>query len=101
LAEVFWAESARSALTDLILSHSLPADATQRVTQSLRPLERFPRLGPELKRLGEGQELRFVIGPWPWLVLVYLYDETRDHVVIVSPEDGRSAISTRMRAGSS
>jgi hypothetical protein len=94
VAEVFWAESALSALNDLVLSHSLPPDTRERVAQSLRPLERFPRLGPELRRLDDDQELRFLLGPWRWLVVVYLYDPSQDRVIVVSPEDGRSAIST-------
>jgi len=97
MARVDWAESAVSALDQLILSHSLPTDTRRRVKSSLRPLERFARIGPEITRLADGKELRFVIGPWPWLVIVYLYDEAVDQVIVVSPEDGRSATSTIAR----
>jgi hypothetical protein len=97
VAQIFWAESARSALDQLILSHSLPADTRERVKHSLLPLGRFPRLGPEIARLEDGKELRFLIGPWPWLLLIYLYDEETDHVTVVSPEDGRSATSSVAR----
>jgi len=97
LARIEWSESAVSALDQLVLSHSLPADTRQRVKHSLRPLERFPRFGPELAVLRDGSELRFLIGPWPWLVLVYLYDESAQRVVVVSPEDGRAASSTIVR----
>jgi plasmid stabilization system protein ParE len=93
MARVVWAETARSALDQLILSHSLPTDTRERVKASLRPLERFPRLGPEITQLADGKEVRFVIGPWPWLVLVYIYDEDDDRLIVVSPEDGRSATS--------
>jgi hypothetical protein len=89
-----WAESAQSALDRLILSHSLPSDTRERVKASLRPLERFPRLGPEIAQLADGAELRFVLGPWPWLVIVYLYDPDDDRAIVVSTEDGRSATST-------
>ncbi len=37
--------------------------------------------------------MRFLIGPWPWLVLVYLYLALDDLVVVVSVEDGRTAVS--------
>jgi len=94
MAQIFWAESARLALAQLIDSHSLPADTRERVTLSLRPLARFPRLGPQIERLSDGKELRFLIGPWPWLVLIYTYDEQTDRVTVVSPEDGRAATST-------
>jgi hypothetical protein len=97
VARLRWADSAVAALDQLILSHSLPGDTRERVKDSLRPLERFPRLGPELGRLAVADELRFLIGPWPWLVLVYLYDEREDLVIVVSPEDGRAATSTIAR----
>lgn len=94
MAQVFWAEAARSALDRLIVSHNLPSDTRERVRNSLRALERFPRLGPEIRPLDDGNELRFVLGPWPWLVLVYTYDPAEKRVVVVSPEDGRAATST-------
>jgi hypothetical protein len=97
VAQLFWAESARAALDDLVLTHSLPGDTHERIAQSLRPLARFPRLGPEIQHLDDGQELRFLIGPWPWLLLVYVYDPAQDRVVVVSPEDGRAAISAARR----
>jgi hypothetical protein len=34
-------------------------------------LERFPRFGPEIGKLPDGAELRFLIGPWPWLIVIY------------------------------
>jgi hypothetical protein len=88
------AESAGAALDRLILSHSLPSDTRERVKASLRPFGRFPRLGPEIAQLADGTELRFVLGPWPWLVIVYLYDPDDDRAIVVSTEDGRSATST-------
>lgn len=97
MARVEWAESAGSTLDQLILSHSLPSDTRVRIRASLQPLARFPRLGPEIARPGSGEELRFVIGPWPWLVLVYLYDERDDRVIVVSVEDGRAATSAIAR----
>lgn len=94
MARIFWARRARLAFDQLILSHSLPDDTRERVAASLRPLERFPRLGPELQPLDDGNELRFLIGPWRWLVLVYVYDETGDRVTVVAAEDGRAATTT-------
>lgn len=97
MARVMWAESALSSLDRLILSHALPADTRERVRGSVEPLARFPQIGPEIEKLADGRELRFVIGPWPWLVIVYVYDSAADEVVIVSPEDGRAASSTVTR----
>jgi hypothetical protein len=68
------------------------------VRASVRALERFPRLGPEITQVADGNELRFVIGPWPWLVFVYLYDEHDNRVIVVSPEDGRAATATIARS---
>ena len=55
------AASAVEDLRTLIRTHSLPADTTSRVVKSLRPLERFPLLGPALTGRWEG--FRFVLGP--------------------------------------
>lgn len=76
-------------LARLIRSHSLPRDTTERVKRALRPLERFPLLGAELG--GRWAGLRFLVGPWRWMILVYAYFEDEERVVVVSIEDGRSA----------
>lgn len=75
-------------LETLIRTHSLPADTKQRVQASLRPLERFPRVGPELS--GRYSGLRFMLGPWRWLLLIYSFDEASDRVTVVSVQDARS-----------
>ena len=85
-------ELARTAVTDLdrlVRTHSLPRDTRERVRASLQPLGRFPRLGPELT--GRWQGFRFLLGPWRWMLLVYLFDETRDRVVIVTIQDARAS----------
>lgn len=85
-------ELARAAVEDLdalIASHSLPADTRARVRSALAPLAAFPRLGPELS--GRWTGLRFVLGPWRWLLLVYEFDEAADRVVVVTIQDGRGS----------
>jgi hypothetical protein len=87
-------ELARAAVEDLdalIRSHSLQPDTRARVARSLRPLERFPRMGPALTGRWEG--FRFLLGPWRWLPLVYVYLEDEDRVVVVTVQDARSAKS--------
>jgi hypothetical protein len=69
----------------------LPADALRRVQSSLRILERFPLAGRALT--GPWERTRFVIGPWPWLILIYLHDEDDDVVYIVAAHDGRGSSS--------
>jgi plasmid stabilization system protein ParE len=89
-----WTERALTDLDQLVLTHHLPPDTRDRLEDSARPLERFPRFGPEIGNLPGGAELRFLIGPWPWLILIYLYIESEDRIGVVSVEDGRAASST-------
>jgi plasmid stabilization system protein ParE len=87
-------ELARVAVEDLealIVTHSLPADTRARVARSLRPLARFPMMGPALGGRWEG--FRVLLGPWRWLLLVYVHLEAEDRVVVVSIQDARSATS--------
>lgn len=89
-----WSESALVSLERLRLTHSLPRDTRDRIEASSRRLSLFPRLGPELRILDDGAELRFLIGPWPWLVIVYLYIEAESRDAVISIEDGRAATAT-------
>jgi len=73
-------------LARLIVTHSLPADTSERVKRSLRPLADFPLLGAALE--GRWQGFRFILGPWRWMVIVYLVDE--EQVSVVTVQDGRS-----------
>lgn len=80
-------------LDALIRTHSLPADTRLRVARSLRSLEQFPLMGAALNGRWEG--LRFVLGPWRWLLLVYVFIESEDRVVVVTIQDGRSSAAGR------
>ena len=75
----------------LIRVLSLPADTTERVRASLEALATFPELGAPLT--GRWLGFRFVLGPWRWMLLVYVYDESADRVAIVTVQDARSAES--------
>ncbi len=75
----------------MILTHSLPADTRARVQRSLRALERFPRLGRELE--GRWRPFRLIIGPWRWLLIVYIYDEQADLVFVATIQDARSSLA--------
>jgi hypothetical protein len=37
------------------------------------------------------QGFRFILGPWPWMLLVYVYDSVLDQVAVVTIQDARSA----------
>lgn len=87
-------ELARVAVEDLdalIRTHSLPADTRARVARSLRSLERFPLIGPALGDRWQG--FRVLLGPWRWMLLVYVHHEVEDRVVVVSVQDARSSTS--------
>jgi plasmid stabilization system protein ParE len=89
-------EVARSAAADLdrlIRTHSLPKNTKQRIKRSLRPLGRFPRLGPELS--GRWAGFRFVLGPWRWMIVVYVYFEDENRVVVTTIQDARSSSAAR------
>ena len=89
MARVELASPAVEDLDRLIAVLSLPADTRERVRGSLALLTRFPRLGPELS--GRWQGLRFILGPWRWMLVVYEYFEDEDRVVVVTIQDGRSS----------
>ena len=89
MARVELSAVALEALENLIVTHSLPADTRSRVARSLRVLEQFPRLGPELT--GRWSGLRFLLGPWRWLLMVYVFLEDDDRVVVVTIQDARSS----------
>lgn len=76
-------------LDTLIDTHSLPHDTRARVRRSLSALQRFPRLSPDLGGRWEG--FRFLLGPWRWLLLVYVVLESEDRVVVVTVQDARSS----------
>jgi hypothetical protein len=89
VAQVELAVAAVEDLDSLIRTHSLPADTRARVALSLRSLAQFPNIGPALS--GRWQGFRFVLGPWRWLILVYVFIEAEDRVVVVTIQDARSS----------
>jgi len=98
VARVELAAAAVEDLDKLIRTHSLPADTRARVARSLRSLARFPNLGPALAGRWEG--FRFILGPWRWLILVYVCIESQDRVVVVTIQDARSSpAATTSRPG--
>ncbi len=76
-------------LDRMIVTHSLPLDARARVQRSLRILERFPSVGHQME--GRWHSIRFILGPWRWLLLVYVHDEQRDLAIVLTIQDARSS----------
>lgn len=89
MAAVELAAAAVEDLDRLIVVLSLPADTRARVRRSLEPLAQLPLLGPELT--GRWKDFRFLLGPWRWMLLIYVYDEEEDRVVVVTIQDARSS----------
>jgi hypothetical protein len=100
MATVVITPTARHDLDTLIRFHSLPADTVGRFRRSVEGLEAFPQIGATLD--GRWARYRFVLGPWRWMLVVYLYDETLDRVAIATIQDARSSraatASVRTRA---
>lgn len=96
MAQIIITPRARRDVDEAVSALNLPGDTWARIARSLRALETFPLAGPELA--GRWAPTRFVLGPWPWMIMVYRYEESTDHVYVVAMHDGRSATSaTAMR----
>jgi len=95
MARVELAQAAVEDLERLIRTHSLPDDTKARVKRSLRILGDFPLVGAALG--GRWSGLRFLLGPWRWMLIVYEYFEEEDRVVVVTIQDGRSSATVQTR----
>jgi hypothetical protein len=89
MAEVRLSAVAVEDLERMILTHSLPADTRARAARSLEPLSRFPLLGRELE--GRWRPFRFILGPWRWMLILYVYDEMEDVALVLTIQDARSS----------
>jgi hypothetical protein len=89
VARVALSAAAVEDLRGLILNHELPGDTPARVAHSLRALERFPEMGVALG--GRWSGMRFLLGPWRWMLLVYLVLDDGARVVVVTIQDARAA----------
>jgi hypothetical protein len=87
---------ARDELRALIESRQLPADTRQRVARSVFALEEFPRAGKQLS--GVWRDCRAIIGPWGWLIIVYMFIEGEDRVVVIAFDDARTSDAAIARA---
>ena len=88
MATVIVTPTAIADLDRLITTHTLPADSVARFKRSVSVLQRFPQIGAPLH--GRWAPFRFVLGPWRWMLIVYIYDVGTDRVAIVTIQDARS-----------
>jgi hypothetical protein len=86
---------AREDLTQLIETRRLPNDTRERVSRSLLTLQEFPQAGKRLS--GVWRECRALIGPWGWLIVVYMYIEPEDRVVVIAFHDARASDAATAR----
>ena len=93
MAKIAVTPRARRDVTEAIANLGLPGDTWARIARSLRLLETFPLAGRALE--GRWKPMRFVLGPWPWMILLYLYEEPADTVHLVAVHDARAATSPR------
>jgi len=91
VAHVVVAPTAVADLEAMIGTLGLPEDTRSRVTARLGRLGRFPESGQRLEGRWEG--FRFILGPWRWMLIVYVIDEAADQVNVVTIQDARSARS--------
>ena len=89
MARVILTPRALEDLRDLRQGLGLPPDVLDRVRRSLATLERFPLAGRALE--GRWAPARFLVGPWPWMLLVHVHDEADDAVYVVAVHDARSS----------
>jgi hypothetical protein len=87
---------ARDELRGLVKTRQLPTDTRERVSRSLLILEEFPRAGKQLS--GVWRDCRALIGPWGWLVVVYMCIEAEDRVVVIAFHDARTSDAAIARA---
>lgn len=88
MASVVVTPTAAADLARLVSTHSLPADTRARFKRSVGSLVQFPAIGAPLH--GRWAGYRFLLGPWRWMIVVYVYDERADRVAIVTIQDARS-----------
>jgi len=91
LARLIVTPRAERDVEEAITNLNLPVDTWARIGRSLRLLEDFPLAGRALE--GGWSAVRFLLGPWPWMILLYVYDERSERVFLVSAHDARSATS--------
>jgi plasmid stabilization system protein ParE len=85
VARVELSAAAVEDLQELITTHELPGDTRARVARSL---ERFPEMAAAPG--GRSSGMRSLLGPWRWMLLVYVVPDDGARVVVVTIQDARA-----------
>jgi len=91
VARVVIAPAAAGDLDLLIRELKLPPNTRSRVRARLGQLAAFPESGEELT--GRWHGFRYILGPWRWMLIVFVYDRDADQVNVVTVQDSRTARS--------
>lgn len=91
MARVVVAPAAAADLDLLITELELPRDTRPRVRTRLGQLTEFPESGEALT--GRWTGFRYILGPWSWMLILYVHDEDADQVSVVTIQDARRAQS--------
>ncbi len=91
MTRVIVTPQAQRDVDEAISALGLPDETWVRIARSSRALETFPLAGPVLA--GRWSPIRFVLGPWSWMILLYRYDESSERIYVVAMHDARSATS--------
>ena len=95
VAKVVIAPAAAVDLDDLIGELDLPHDTRSRVRMRLRQLAEFPESGEALS--GRWHGFRYILGPWSWMLILFVYNVDADQVAVVTIQDARRAQSATSR----
>jgi plasmid stabilization system protein ParE len=93
LASVVVTRAALEDIDALVISHGLPDNTRARLRRSLSLLAQHPLMGRTLPGRWDGA--RYIIGPWPWMIVLYEYDHGDDRVSVLAVQDGRSSAAAR------
>ena len=95
MASVVVGPAAAADLAELIRTYSLPDDTPERVTRVLGRLEAFPEMGQRLSGRWEGT--RYLVGPWPWMLVVYEHHPELERVDVLTIQDARASTAATSR----
>lgn len=95
MTEIRVSDAAWSSLEHLAESRSLPSGAKERALEIAEHLGQYPQMGSPLPHAHH--DLRYLLGPWPRMILVYAYSTDEDVVTLIGVEDSRQADAVTAR----